>query len=242
MFEGRFHTDADALFGASWQMMPFMASSEGVDAVAAVFAQRQRNRRMVVGSSDWNSMERTLREVCEALRANLRAGYAFVFGQRPSNADFALFGQLRQLAADPFPAKIVQQYPEVWGWVWRMDDLSGYNPPDDDGQKPAAPTPATEALLRLIGQTYLPFLLANEKALLAGGKEQVRVSIFGGSAEHVQPPFKYQLLCIQTLRAQFARLAAADQAEVSVLLEQAGCPVSALHPKTSSGSSPRPRL
>ena len=34
---------------------------------------------------------------------------AFIFGSRPTAADFAIYGQLRQLATDPLPSRILGQ-------------------------------------------------------------------------------------------------------------------------------------
>lgn len=228
MFEGRFHTEADARFGAAWQAWQTNPARQGadpaaVDGFAEAFAKRQVGRRALVGSSDWGVMERTLRSVCEILRDAARRGEPFLFGLRPTNADFALYGQLRELAADPLPARIMHEYPEAWGWVWMMDDLSGAEPPQDEGVQGRSPPAAALALLKLAGDTYLPFLKANAEAFGAGGRE-VRVPIFGGEAEHVQPPFKYQATyCWPALQRQFAALGGDDLQYVRLALADAGC-------------------
>ncbi len=84
MFEGRFHTREDGMFGAAWQTMqsPETASMDQdfVHQSISAFASRQIKRRPAIGSSDWDAMQRTLRCVCEALEANLRAGQQFLFG------------------------------------------------------------------------------------------------------------------------------------------------------------------
>lgn len=51
----------------------------------------------------------------------------FLLGERPCSADFECYGQLTQLAQfDPKPAKIAAtQYPRVYSWVGKVEDLSG---------------------------------------------------------------------------------------------------------------------
>ncbi len=218
MFEGRFHTEKDALFGASWQIQQSPLAPDVTHAMAQAFAQRQRKRRAVVGSSDWKSLVRCLREVCSAIQDNVATGNSFLLGPQPTVADFAIFGQMRLIATDPLPAPIVQEYPGAWGWVWRMEDLSGHH---SDGAPEM--TDGARRMLKLAAQTYLPFLRANAQALDAGHSE-VRVAIFGGDATHVQPPFKYQLRCLRDLEAQYAALNGAARTAVDTLLADAGAP------------------
>lgn len=157
--------------------------------------------------------EATLRRVCSILGDNLRAGNHFLFGARPTNADFGLFSQLRQLAADPLPAAIMHDYPEVWAWVWKMDDLSGYEPPADSSHNGDAQglSIGVTSFMQLIGECYVPFLLANDAAINAGDAE-VSVEIWGGSGSglprvtHVQPTFRYQQRCLNVLRTLYNNL------------------------------------
>jgi len=213
MFEGRFHTESNAVFGASWQTFQNvdMCATDGMEEVAADFARRQVKRRSLVGCTNWEMMERTLRLVCEILTDNLKSGHMFLFGSLPSNADFALFGQLRQLSADPLPAKIVHEFPHVWGWVWRLDDLSGY----ESAEGEYCMTSGALAMLALIGQTYAPFLLANSRAL-ENGELSVSVTIFGSN--HSQPSFKYQNKCLMELRWQYESMQ--DKTEARSVLQR----------------------
>mmetsp|Transcript_40047 Transcript_40047/g.78730 ORF Transcript_40047/g.78730 Transcript_40047/m.78730 type:complete len:342 (-) Transcript_40047:26-1051(-) len=217
MFEGRFHTPEDSLFGASWQGLqnPRMASSRMAKAGLQAFANRQFKRRYIIGCEDWDSMNITLTRLCSALTELLKDGRGFLFGL-PSNADFALFGQLRMLVNDPFPAKVVQQYPAVWGWVLRVEDLSGW-----EGSGEHVLTPAALSVLKLISETHIPFLLANASALRSGAKE-FEVPIFKGAKIHQQPPFKYQGKCLKALCNQYAALDCKHKRRVNETLEQFG--------------------
>ena len=50
----------------------------------------------------------------------------YLFGSRPSLADFAWYGQLAQLATDPSPMRIMRKLaPMTDHWVRRLDDASG---------------------------------------------------------------------------------------------------------------------
>ncbi|GBG29958.1 Serine/threonine-protein kinase ATG1a [Hondaea fermentalgiana] len=150
MFAGRFKSPEDATFGAAWQLWQSPeAAAAGID--PQVFAQRQRGRRDMVGALDWAPMEETLREICRILSDMVKSGQAFLFGDTPSAADFALYGQLRQTIQDPLPAKIMYEFPMAWAWVWRVDDLSGFEPRAEvaSAHTRTSATPAVKALLSL---------------------------------------------------------------------------------------------
>jgi len=50
----------------------------------------------------------------------------YLFGSRPTLADFGLFGQLIILATDPTPAsEMRRRAPDVLLWLLRLDDASG---------------------------------------------------------------------------------------------------------------------
>eukprot|EP00516_Mucochytrium_quahogii_P009095 CAMPEP_0203772324 /NCGR_PEP_ID=MMETSP0099_2-20121227/3964_1 /ASSEMBLY_ACC=CAM_ASM_000209 /TAXON_ID=96639 /ORGANISM=" , Strain NY0313808BC1" /LENGTH=307 /DNA_ID=CAMNT_0050669881 /DNA_START=86 /DNA_END=1009 /DNA_ORIENTATION=+ len=202
MFEGRFHTSKDAAFGGMWQVAQDPNRAEYTEQLGNAFAARQVNRREMVGCTNWETIERTYRTVCEAIQTNVRAGNAFLLGAQPSSCDFAFYGQLRQLATDPFPAKIMHEYPEVFAWVFRVEDLSGYEAPA--GTLPSLTT-GTKTLLELASKTHVPFLVANYHAL-SRNLEDVSVEIFDGAIVHTQPTFKYQGTCWKALMLLFNAL------------------------------------
>lgn len=228
MFEGRFHTEEDAAFGAEWQVYQnpaFCISDPGFRESFMKFAHRQQGRRHLVGSENWDCLKHTLNRVLTILQDQmLFKQQPFLFGATPSNADFALYGQLRQSIQDPLPSQICYRYPAAWAWIWRMDDLSGYTP-----EEPAPVnqlTPAVEAMLELCGQCYIPFLLANEKAVQEGKKE-VKLKVFDGKYTHEQLTFKYQVLCLKRLREQYGQLSGEDLKYVNATLNKVGIPVEA---------------
>ena len=87
--------------------------------------------------------------------------------------------------------------------------------------RPTAPLPETLiALLRHCGETYLPFLAANTRALYEGAGE-VALEIKG--RPYVQPPFRYQGKCHDALRKKLAALPGDVRRRLDPVLEQTGC-------------------
>ncbi len=217
----RFTGAADREFASAWVMddaYPDLDAPE-LAAKAAAFLKRQDERRDIVGATPHNeallvaSFSRLL-EILRPLFANER----FLFGSRPSVADFALYGQLRTLDADPTPAAIIRsQAPRLEYWVRRADDLSGV---DGHWQESAAANDVVVGLLRMIGDTYLPYLKANFDAD-AAGQDRFAVTLTGGT--YAQPVFRYHIKCLKTLRATFAALAPADRGRATPLLKETGC-------------------
>jgi glutathione S-transferase len=192
-------------------------------AFGAQFAERQIGRLGVVGSNPVTApvIEASYLRLLRLLDARL-TGSRFVFGDRPGAADFALYGQLTQLAGfDPTPrAAALATAPRIVAWVDLVEDLSGFEPQDADWLDRAAAVAAIRPLLGEIGRVYIPFLLANAAALAAGA-EQVECSIDG--QRWVQRPFPYQGKCLTWLREGFAALPAADRPSAAALLNETGC-------------------
>jgi glutathione S-transferase len=191
---------------------------------AASFSERQISRLAVVGSNPETAplIEASYRRLLTILEEHLQNA-PFVFGTRPSAADFALFGQLSQLVAfDPTPAAVAATTaPRVIAWVNRLDDLA-WLPDPGPGDWTARPALATTVrpLLDEIGRVYVPFLLANATAL-AGGADRVTSRIDG--ATWTQSPFAYQGKCLRWLRERHTQLSAGDREVVDGILAGTGC-------------------
>ncbi|MDX2169521.1 MAG: glutathione S-transferase C-terminal domain-containing protein [Deltaproteobacteria bacterium] len=187
------------------------------------FAQRQIGRLGVVGSNPVTApvIEASYLRLLHLLDERLGAA-RFVFGDRPSAADFGLYGQLTQLAGfDPTPrALALAEAPRLIAWVDLVDDLSGLEPQASDWLDRAGAVAAIRPLLEEIGRVYVPFLLANAAALAAGA-EQVECTIDG--QRWVQRPFPYQGKCLVWLREGFAALPSDARREAAALLAETGC-------------------
>ena len=191
-------------------------------AMGEMIAKRQIDRLWVVGSNATTGpvIEASYRRLLERLDAHLERS-RFVMGARPGASDFALFGQLTQLAGfDPTPSALALEIaPRVVAWVDVVEDLSGLEPTDAGWwSRDAIPSTFT-ALLAEAGRVYAPFLLANAAALSIGA-ERVECEIDG--RPWVQQPFQYQGKCLAWLRETHAALAPADRRAADAALAGTG--------------------
>src|SRR5262249_1541848 len=143
----------------------------------------------------------------------------YLFGSRPSLADFAWFGQLSEMATDPTPMRILRERaPFTDHWVRRLDDASGVE--GDWYPRERALGGWAEALLKIAGDLYLPFLAANADAS-ARGLERLEMKVWG--LPYAMAPFRYQVKCLQQLRGKFAALSVADRDALRPILTRTGC-------------------
>lgn len=223
MFHYRWHDPVDQAWCSQWIARDRLgpAGAAAIDELARAFAARQIGRMPLVGVQAANRpvLAECFRRVLALFDAHL-ADAEFLFGDRPSLADFAWYGQLWDLGIDPSPAAQMRAAaPRLVPWLLRMDDLSGLREGDwrrlGDGLSSAA-----RALLAMAGEVYLPFLVANTKAL-AEGRERFSLELLGHPFE--QAPFGYQGKCLRELRQRHAALPASARAQVDRLLEDSGC-------------------
>ena len=103
----------------------------------------------------------------------------------------------------------------------RVDDLSWLPVVDDDGWSTLDDLEETVGrLLTEAGQTYVPFMLANDEALRSGADEVV-CEIRGDN--YRQGPFKYQGKCLSWIRESYSALSADDRGRVDSVLHGTGC-------------------
>lgn len=199
------------------------AGLDTIDNFAAKFRERQVGRTAAAGVTPENAslIEDTTRRVLAALEAHVPNGY-FLFGQRPSLAEFALYGQISQLGVDPTSQSMMrEEFPFAYRWLSHIDDLSGLEP----GQWAASEDPLSpqiKDILALIGAVYLPYLRENMKAVAADTRP-FRFEALGFEYTQAQPPGNYQVKCLTELRERYASLPDAARAQIDPILEDAGC-------------------
>lgn len=223
MFHYRWHDPVDQEFCSRWLARERMggAGQAAIDAAARQFRDRQVGRMALVGVQAENRpvIAESYRRLLAALEAHLASG-EFLFGDRPSLAEFGLYGQLWQLGFDPSPADIMRKTaPRVLAWLHRLDDASGVEP----GAWPDAGAPVSQVvkdLLRLAGEVYLPFLIANDAAV-AKGVDTFTVRLLG--RDFTQGPFKYQARCLAWLREELGAMPEGTRAGISSVLKETGC-------------------
>ena len=204
-----------------WQSM--QDTDERLDRAGRAFAKRQIDRLSVVGSNETTGpiIEQAYQRFLDLFEAHL-AHHRFLFGARPGASDFALYGQLTQLAHfDPTPAALtLARAPRVHAQTDLVEDLSGLEPRPEDWLARSALPETLTALFHEVGRVYVPFLLANAEAL-EKGRDRVECELDGG--RWVQQPFPYQGKCLGCLRADHARLGPEDRRFVAEVLEGTGC-------------------
>lgn len=213
MFLYRWLRERDQQQTSEWLAFDRYAG-HGLDRIrshAAAFRDRQVGRMALVGCTPANAalVEASADRVMALLEAHV-TGERYLFGSRPSLADFAWLGQLSQLANDPTAAEHLRAcFPYTYRWLMQLDDASGV---EGDWRDPAAPTSAGVAgLLAIAAEVYFPFLEANAAAI-AEGRDTFRFEAWGLS--YTQGTFRYQARCLAELRAAYRSLPAAARERV----------------------------
>jgi glutathione S-transferase len=205
-------------------MMPQAAKGPAND-LAENFAARQAGRLGVVGSNDATAatIEASYRRVLACLD-DLIATRPFLFGTRPSAADFAIYGQFTQLLGiEPTSAAIARESaPRLLAWIDHLEDATGYAAHDDGWLSRNEAATTLRPLFAEIGRTYAPYMQANAAAHAASEK-QVTLEIDG--APWTQATFPYQAKCLRVLRDSFAALSTQDQTAVRDAFDGTGCEV-----------------
>lgn len=157
----------------------------------------------------------------DSLRA-LEAIFAkrpFLFGDRPCEADFGLFGPFfRHFFCDPTPGALMRKHaPHLTHWVTRLWKTR----PSD-----LAETETISGVPRDLGfffetcaRDYLPYLEANASAV-ADGRANVRY--VSGGANWEIPSAPYRAECFNELKRRFAALSPEANRDVRDVLPQAG--------------------
>jgi glutathione S-transferase len=185
-------------------------------------AERQIGRLRYVGSNAVTGpvIEAGYRRFLEAFEAHLKL-YPYLLGRRPGASDFAVYGQLTQLAEfDPTPMALTLEIaPRVTAWVGLMEDQSGAEPTEGDWIASDVLPETLEAVLAEIGRVYAPLMLANAAAVQAQAAEVV-ATVDG--RPWVQQPFPYQAKCLGWLRQGYAALEAGNLQALDAVLGRTG--------------------
>ena len=222
MFHYRWFRPPDQEACSRWLVFDAMrgAGLDMITASAAMIRDRQISRMPLVGCTPANQtlIEESLARVLRLLEAHVTE-QPYLFGTRPSIADFGWYAQLYQAASDPTAGELVRTTaPFTYRWLQLMDDCSGV---EGEWNADHAVLPAAvEGLLEMAGDTYLPFLVANAEAL-ERGEETFQLSILGHDYE--QGTFKYQKKCLGWLRDEMAGIDGEPLERLRAWLHTAGC-------------------
>lgn len=223
MFIYRWWRPEDQDYCSQWLAWQFYetAPKKEVEGVAGWLKDRQVGRMPLVGNTEITKpvIEESYREILDILERHLETA-RYLFGSRPSIADFGLFGQLCQLSIDPTPQRVMREKaPGVTAWISMLDDASGAD--TGDWISPSDPLPtAVMELLQICGQVYFPFLLANAAAIDKGEKS-FTLTLMG--KPFTQDVFKYQAKCLAWLREEYSGLTGDAKERVDAVLKETAC-------------------
>lgn len=222
MFHYRWYRERDQKQMSEWLSFDRMCGEgrEKIETAARTFRDRQVGRMALVGCTPQNAsiIEQSADDIMRVLDAHVTEE-PFLFGTRPSLADFGWLGQFSQLAVDPTPQERMRAIaPYCFRWLMDLDDASGI---EGAWRDPDAPLPAgVTSLLRMAGETYFPFLLANAAAF---EKKQETFSVTLLGRTYTQGTFRYQQRCLWDLRERYKALDGATRDRLDPVLREAGC-------------------
>ena len=219
MFHYRWARDVDQISSAGRiaRMRGPAADEEKHAAFAGQVRARMVDRVWFVGSNDVTApqIEAGFLDMLKLLDAHL-ASRPYLFGGRPAFGDFGLWGQIYEMWTDPTAGAIIGgSTPHVLDWVHRM--LWPKAEGAFEAWSTLAPT-MMPILTEQVGARFMPWTLANEKAL-AEGSDEFSVTLAG--QRWTQKPQKYHARSLGMLRAKYAEVV--DKAALDPVLETAGC-------------------
>ncbi|KJS38980.1 MAG: hypothetical protein VR74_03470 [Hyphomonas sp. BRH_c22] len=179
-------------------------------------AERMAARLPLVGAEaeNWETLENSWRRFAGLLNDHLK-DHLFLFGGRPTVADFAIAAQFQQMLLDPTPAGWLEdRAPFLVAWCEHMEDPRAGGPFEDLATlgKTLAPLFAEELSL-----TYLPWASANAAS---ASRNKKRFSVTLGDGIFEQSTQRYAARSFQSVRAALAK--SADNTPLQDLLEATG--------------------
>jgi hypothetical protein len=186
---------------------------------------RQTGRLWVVGSNETTAdlIDASFKRFLKLMDDHLSIS-KFLFGEKPSSADFAIYGQLTQLIGfEPTSRKIAYDNSlRLVSWQDVMADLSGHDV-ENSSWTPLEESPASlKEIMKEFGRMYVPALIANSNAIMKG--EETWETEIDGSL-WTQKAFPYQAKCLKWIKEEFEALSEDDQLRVKTFLDGTGCEI-----------------
>jgi glutathione S-transferase len=183
----------------------------------AYILHRQRRvylREDAVTAATAPAIERLYRETLAELET-IFAKRAYLFGARPCEADFGLFGPMfRHFSSDPTPAAMLrEEAPHVGLWTARLwatrPEHIAAAPEIGEAPEDLAP------LLQRAGGAYLPYLAANAEAVRNGAPETHYIQDGILWRTKTSP---YRAGCLAALSVTFRALSSEEQSQAAARL------------------------
>ncbi|HYC56159.1 MAG TPA: glutathione S-transferase C-terminal domain-containing protein [Candidatus Binatia bacterium] len=221
MYYYRWVEEETGRFAAHWivqERAPGLDTEMRRQAESQVFTRQRSRMAIVCGEGDAGAIiEAHYAELLTILEP-LAEQSLYLFGNRPSLADFAFFGQLAELATDPLPQRILRRLaPSLELWVMGLEDASGV---EGEWSEHLVAAAARASLLRLAARGYFPFMVANA-AGVAEGRHSFEAVVDGKVYRRL--PYGYQARCYNELRSHWASLPSPVRAQLEPTLMETGC-------------------
>jgi glutathione S-transferase len=183
---------------------------ETLDEYATSFLTRQQGQLGALKAMQKDSVLEMYHSFLDAMETLLSERF-FFFGNRPSLAEFGIYGQLTQYSIDPTVSKILRKRAvRTYQWTHFIDDLSGI----ELGEWFAVEDCLTENLGQLIASLAPMYLLM--------ANQMLKDSAGADLSKAVNGPL-YRAKCYLQLKHELAVLDPTDIALVRPFLESIGC-------------------
>ena len=186
---------------------------------------RQTGRLWVVGSNDTTAdlIDSSYKRFLKLMDDHLSIS-KFLFGEKPSSADFAIYGQLTQLIGfDPTSREIAYDTAlRLVSWQDVMADLSGHDVENSNWTLLEESPTSLKEIRKEFGRMYVPALIANANAIMQD--EETWETEIDGSVWK-QRAFPYQAKCLKWIKEEFDALNENDQSRVKTFLDGTGCEI-----------------
>ena len=221
MFHYRWAREADQLSAAERIVAAMMPdnSEEEREKMAEGVRGRMVSRGWVVGSNEQTAplLEESFKEGARQLEEHL-AGRSYLFGGRPSLADFGLWGQIYNAWTDPTPGAILSTgHDATCRWIDRMLDPKSEGEFETWSSLEKTLAPFLEKQVR----TFLLWSAANAAAIESGA-EEMTVDLDGRTwTQTVGGPQKYHAKTLREIRRKYGEQS--SNSELRGILETTGC-------------------
>lgn len=230
MFHYRWSHDADRASAARRTIDMLFEGGEAPEGLEDAIQARMAGRLHHAGSSEATApvIEGSFTRVLNVLE-RLLDNRPYLFGARPSVADFGLAGQLRQMLSDPTPGALIRaQAPKLTAWIERMENPSaeGAFASLDDVRAPLA-----ELLREELAGAYFVWMAANADAV---EKDALHVNVEIAGALFSQRPQRYAAKALSVLQDKCASV---ESEALAALLSETGCDAFLLRQETNESES-----
>jgi glutathione S-transferase len=195
------------------------ASDEERQKLAEDIRERMSGRGWVVGSNEKTVplIEDSFEDSIQLIEQHL-ANRSYLFGERPSLADFGLAAQIYQASTDPTAGAILSSgHDAICRWIDRMLDPKA----EGEFETWSSLQPTLAPIFKIQVRPFLLWSAANAAAL-ASGAEEFTVDLDGRSwSQTVGGPQKYHAKSLREIRRKYSEQS--SNPELRGILETAGC-------------------